>query len=211
MELIRISDQKLKIMLTPLDMTLYDFSVDGFGANSEKMHRAFRRLLEDVHRQIDFDADDHHLSVQYFPSREGGCEMFISNLPCESDTCQPISGGFAIPERGELIPHPTKHTNGSFQKESAYRFEKLTYLLATCKRLCKLNFICESTAWQDDKNDYFLFLSMRSTSPYSTPEELDFIVEYGSVENASTLRMYVREHGRQICPTNAIARLGALL
>ena len=210
MELIRISDQKLKIMLTPLDMNQYELNVDGFGEDSPKMHRAFRRLLAEIHRRIDFDADDSHLSVQYFPSREGGCEMFICNLPYEKDTCQGISSGLSLPDRSEVSQLPVKRAGGSFKKDTAYRFDKLSYLLATCRRLNDIGFSCESSVWQDDKNAYFLFLTMRSPSPYSTPDELDFIVEYGTIENPSLLQLYIREHGSVICRENAIRELSAL-
>ena len=45
MELIRISDSKLKIMLTPMDMRQFELSTDNFYDDSEKMHRSFRLLL----------------------------------------------------------------------------------------------------------------------------------------------------------------------
>ena len=46
MELIRISDSKLKIMLTPMDMRQFELSTDNFYDDSEKMHRSFRRLFD---------------------------------------------------------------------------------------------------------------------------------------------------------------------
>ena len=70
MELIRISNSKLKIMLTPMDMRQFELSTDNFYDDSEKMHHSFRLLLDEVKRQSGFDADDHRISVQYFPSRE---------------------------------------------------------------------------------------------------------------------------------------------
>ena len=63
-----------------MDMRQFELSTDNFYDDSEKMHRSFRRLFDEVKRQSGFEADDHRISVQYFPSREGGCEMFISNL-----------------------------------------------------------------------------------------------------------------------------------
>ena len=51
MELIRISEGKLKIMLTPTDMRQFELSTDNFYDDSEKMHRSFRLLLDEVRRQ----------------------------------------------------------------------------------------------------------------------------------------------------------------
>ncbi len=210
MELIRISDQKLKIMLTPFDMNQFELNMDGFEENSEMMHRSFRRLLAEIHRQIDFDADDSHMSVQYFPSREGGCEMFICNLPTEEAKRETASNELSLPERSTVSPLPVKRSGGSFKKDTAYRFERLQYLLAVCRRLDDIGFTCESAVWQDEKSSYFLFLTFPSGSPYSTPDELDFIVEYGTLENISQLRLYIREHGKVICRENAIRALSGL-
>jgi negative regulator of genetic competence, sporulation and motility len=98
MELIRISDHKLKIMLTPLDMCHFELNAETFGEDSEKLHGAFRLLLEEIRKQTDFEGDDNHLSVQYFPSREGGCEMFISHLRHEDGTSKKAS------QRPSLLP-----------------------------------------------------------------------------------------------------------
>ena len=210
MELIRISDRKLKIMLTPMDMCHFELNPDSFGEDSAQMHRAFRLLLNEVRRQTDFDADDSRISVQYFPSREGGCEMFISNLQQDShkheekkETDPPISKPCT-----DLRPY--KKRNGSFRRDCAYRFTKLAHLLSACRRLQSNGCICESSVYRDEGGDYFLFLTVFSASPYSTPEEIEFVIEYGSWENASRLRLYIREHAALICSANAIAQMAAL-
>lgn len=212
MELIRISDRKLKIMLTQTDMYQFELNADSFGEDSAQMHRSFRLLLDAVRKQTDFDADDNHLSVQYFPSRGGGCEMFISHLqnddPKKERGSTPTS---LLPSTKNATQiRPFQKVSGSFRKDCAYRFEALCHLLKVCKRLLGMEYICESTAYRDEKGGYFLFLTLLSTSPFSTPEELDFIVEYGSIENASLLRLYIREHAALICSQNAIRELGCL-
>ena len=136
--------------------------------------------------------------------------MFISNIPDKANGGLTASGGLAAPNRKELLPHHPKDTYGSFKRDVAYRFECLNHLLAVCCRLCSIGFSCESTAWQDDRERYFLFISLRTGTPYSMPEALDFVVEYGSIENADALRTYIREHGRLICQSNAISKLGSL-
>ena len=83
-------------------------------------------------------------------------------------------------------------------------------ILAACHRLYLLGFLCESAAYRDEKDDYFLILTIFTATPFSTPEELDFLVEYGQIENASVLRIYIREHASVICDGNAVARLALL-
>ena len=203
MELIRISEGKLKIMLTPTDMRQFELSTDNFYDDSEKMHRSFRLLLDEVKRQSGFEADDHRISVQYFPSREGGCEMFISNLSGEREksTC-------ALTPAQEI--QPVTRTRGSFCRSFAYRFEELGELLAVCQRLLPMDYITASSAYRDDAGRYYLFISTFAASPFATPEELYFVVEYGSIENAAQLRLYLAEHGAVVCAEDAVGTLGAI-
>ncbi len=203
MELIRISEGKLKIMLTPTDMRQFELSTDNFYDDSEKMHRSFRLLLDEVRRQSGFEADDHRISVQYFPSREGGCEMFISNLSNDREraTCA------LTPAQGM---QPSTRTRGSFCRSFAYRFEGMNDLLSVCRRLLPMDYISASSAWRDDAGRYYLFINTFASSPFATPEELYFIVEYGHLENAAQLRLYLAEHGAVVCAEDAVGTLGAI-
>ena len=203
MELIRISDSKLKIMLTPMDMRQFELSTDNFYDDSEKMHRSFRLLLDEVRRQSGFEADDHRISVQYFPSREGGCEMFISNLSGERDR-----GTCALTPAQEI--KPVTRTRGSFCRSFAYRFEGLDELLSVCRRLLPMDYITASSAYRDDTGRYYLILNTYAASPFAMPEELYFVVEYGSIENAAQLRLYLSEHGTTVCAEDAVGTLGAI-
>ncbi len=206
MELIRISKRKLKIMLTPTDMCQFELNPDSFGEDSKQMHHAFRLLLEEIRRRTDFDADDHQISVQYFPSREGGCEMFISRLGSDDKkaTSPSPSEGRALQIRGECPP------SGSFRKDCAYRFESLGDLLSVCRRLRDVGYIGDSAAYRDEKDVYFLFITLRSTSPFVIPDEWNFILEYGSPENAALARLYVLEHASAVCTSSAVNTLACL-
>ncbi|MBQ9806548.1 MAG: adaptor protein MecA [Clostridia bacterium] len=165
--------------------------------------------MSEVRRQTDFDADDSHLSVQYFPSREGGCEMFICNLRDGESREEQNDLTVAFPKPcTELRPY--KKRNGSFQRDCAYRLTRLDHLLSVCRRLLGHFCILDSSVYRDEGGDYFLFLTVLSSSPYTSPEEIDFISEYGTPENAPHLRLYIREHATVICPTDAIAKLSSL-
>ena len=110
----------------------------------------------------------------------------------------------------DLPNSPIPKATGSFRRDCAYRFEALPHLLNACKRLIGIPCICESSAWRDEGGAYYLLFTVLSASPFSIPEELDFVVEYGSIENASALRIYIREHASMIAASNAINALGAL-
>ena len=210
MELIRINASRLKIMLTPMDMCHFELDAESLGDDSGKMPRAFRLLLKEIGQQIDFDTDGKGLSVQYFPSREGGCEMFVSRLSGDSAEVEEANLHLPVRTGKETLQLSPQTRSGSFRRECAYRFEALSALLAACRRLYLLGFLCESAAYRDNGGDYFLILTVFTTTPFSTPEELDFLVEYGQIENAAWLRTYIKEHATLICDGHAVARLASL-
>ena len=207
MELIRISDRKLKIMLTPTDMCHFELDPNGFSDDGAQMHRAFRHLMGEIRRCTDFDPDEGSLSVQFFPSREGGCEMFVCNL----------DDGESTPGRAAL-PSPAPRTgvrqyrrgHADFHRECAYRFSALPHLLSVCRRLFGVGCVLESSAFRDERGEYLLFLTVCTSSPFATPEEIEFVVEYGTIENAAALRLYILEHAAQICESDAVGTLARL-
>lgn len=205
MELIRINEQKLKIMLTASDMSAYDFDPDTIGENSAQTGHAFRLLLADIRRQIPFETEDRQLTVQYFPSRGGGCEMFISSVPfCGERKKQSEQRG------GALTVRAGRQSPAVFRRDGAYRFETLDCLLRACRRLRDAGFAGESTAYRDDSGLYYILLVTVSPSPFSVPDEFSFLSEYGETENPARLRIWFREHGSLICAAGAVATLGAL-
>ncbi len=208
MELIRINDQKLKIMLTPSDMTQYELNAEHFGENSEEMHRAFRNLMEEVRRRTDFEFDERRLSVQYFPSKEGGCEMFVSGS--RPRATEERKRNNTSKSTNALTVRNTKSYGGSFQKDGAYRFECMEDLLCACARLISVGFSGESSAYRDEQKHCFLLLRMRSHSPFAVPDEFQFLSEYGRIENPEILRLYFKEHGALICDRDAVRKLSAL-
>ena len=80
MDLIRIDDNKMKIMLTPGDMQCYELDADTMDRNKSETCRAFRNILDEVRSRTGFDAKGNKIFVQMYPSREGGCEMFVTKL-----------------------------------------------------------------------------------------------------------------------------------
>ena len=109
-----------------------------------------------------------------------------------------------------MLPQPAgKAMFSGFRWEGAYRFEALPDLLSACARLQGLDFIGESAAYRDN-NRYFLLLRTYARAPFAIPDELTFLSEYGSVENASHLRLYIKEHGILICSPDAVSVLSRL-
>ena len=205
MELIRINDRKLKIMLTPDDMTQFEMNVDTLGEDSAETRKSFRLLMKEVRRQIGFEIADQKVSVQYFPSREGGCEMFVCSTPYTPEEkkralVKPAPAG---------LPAKADRKRTTYRRETVCRLDHLDLLLAVCHRLRGIGFTGESSAYRDENGRYYLFLTVHAPSPFRLPDELTFLTEYGKIQNFTLSDLYVREHADRLS-RNAVEQLGVL-
>ncbi len=212
MELILISESKLKIMLTAQDMSRYDIDAMTLDYTSDESRRAFHHILEDAKNETGFDTTGDRLFIQMYPSRSGGCELFVTKLgvlcsALEGETTNEISipGGTSVvqlkPER--------KSSNGP-KRAGAYCFEQMEWMLRVCRRLSLCGYKGESSAYRDIDGKCYLILEEMNANSYSPLDEYSFILEYGTYENAETLRLYIREHGIVICESGAVEKLASI-
>lgn len=215
MDLIKISDTKLKIMLTPSDMDRYELSNSSVTFSDIHVREVLRQLLCDARVQTGFVSEDARLYVQMYPSAKGGCELFVCKLEDEGTKSSGESNALHGPGRPGL-PRPYAESRALRKVEryghdmSAYSFANLHDMICVCKRLVSIGFSGISNAYTDGKHQYFLFLcDFPSPSLYAL-DEYCFLNEYGTRENAKQLHTYVCEYGKQICTDNAVQTLAAL-
>ncbi len=215
MDLIRIDDNKMKIMLTPRDMQCYALDAVAMDCTNTETRRAFRHILDDVRLQSGFDASGDQLYVQLYPSREGGCEMFVTRL----DVACSLGDTAERPRTGvghtaiEPKAHPQQAVEAERSRTVAFAFDALEHLLCVCRRLQAQRFLGSSAAYWGEEGRYYLLLTEKISGrrPAAFGRlSLAFIGEYGVQQNADTVRLYIREHGCPICEKNAVARLSEL-
>ena len=176
MELILISESKLKVMLTPDDMRLYNLDCDTMDSGTAATRRAFWNILDEARAQTGFDPGGEKVFVQLYPGKEGGCEMFVTKI------------GGTPPTKGRMpLPSPPSHPrkNNPLGREHVYAFPQLSYLLAACRRL-NGSFTGTASAYEmRDSGEYYLILSEECPllSEYEgskcKPRETPYILEYG--------------------------------
>lgn len=208
MELILVSDSKLKIMLTHSDMTRFDIPCNFPETDSEQFRSAFREILHEARDRTGFNTTGDRLYIQYYPSREGGCELFVTKLGHSSpgDSTLPFFGnaqsvGLAEPEP---VAAPTES-----QRIIAYAFPSVTILISACRRLAELRHVGKSAAWRGDEGNVYLFLYGMNRICTGLSDPYSFLSEYGSLQNADSLLLYIQEHGEPICEEDAVKTLGS--
>ncbi len=190
MELLRISDKKLKVSLSDSDMEKYRLDCESLDYDTTETRSAFWQILDEAKHQIGFDACGGKLFVQVYPSRGGGCEMYITLVAGETDEDHP---------RSEW-------------RESVYRFSSLALLQAVLRQLqavgyhekSSLYFLCGA---------YYLFIFERAEGNLISPRSLGeygFIEEYGTRLFGGLRHLYVREHGACLADRAAVEKFSDL-
>ncbi len=192
MEWIRISENKLKIMLTAADTARYALCPEEADLADKGTRRAFREILADAGKASGFDTAEDRVFVQIFPSREGGCELFITK--CEVKT--------------EKL-HKRRYTEKQPScRKLVFTFEDMSKLIAACKRLKRQGFANESQAFLDDRGSYWLLLDIFGAEN-DVIEQYAYVKEYGKEAPAATIKL-LSEHAKQICSRKATDLLGEM-
>lgn len=215
MDLIKISDNKLKIMLSATDMHSFALDADKMDYTNSKTREAFRHILEEARDRTGFDAKGNQIYVQLYPSRGGGCEMFVTKLGvvCALEEHSPSQDGSTAPKATAALPRPKPGAQGDRNHTVAFVFDAMEHLLCVCRRLRGRAFGGSSEAWHGEEGKYYLLLSEQGGTRRSMLFDrtlLSLLGEYGLQQNADTIRLYIREHARPICEEDAIGRLAAL-
>ena len=209
MEIIMISESKLKVMLDAEDLQSFSITADELDYNNTETKRMFWEVLNRAKQSSGFQTDGHRVLVQLYPSRSGGCEMFISKLGliCHSEREEDGEPTLTamIAKNPRMQSSKPSHTNSA--NSAVFGFDSMACLLAVCRRLESLAYDGESEAYLGEDRRCYLFLSDLALSPYLPFDEYSFIGEFGTPENLNSLRHYVQEHASPICTDGAVACL----
>ncbi len=196
MELLLISDNKIKISLTKADMDSYSITCDDIDYDNTVTRRVFWSLLDEVNKKTGFDAAKSRVFIQIYPDKVGGCEIYVSRIKGE-----PVS-------RGTLaltVSEPECQEDG---QSEVFSFDNLEDLLSVCRRLMNTGYKGKSAAYTDEGGRFYLTAEIKRSGGQES--ELYFITEYGIRHTSPTIPLYIKEHCKEICLGDAVGRLGKL-
>ena len=202
MEIIMISESKLKVMLTSEDLQAFELEAEDLDYGNTETKRMFWDVLGRAKHSVGFDTDGQRVLVQLYPSRAGGCEMFITKLGALS--CKKETGENRPDLHTVIQTRPEAKAKAEATHLAAFGFENVERLLSVCRRLMSIGYHGKSDAYFGDDRRAYLLLSLPEVSGYLPIDEFSFIGEYGSHENAEALRQYLGEHARPICRKEAV-------
>ncbi|MCQ2355035.1 MAG: adaptor protein MecA [Clostridia bacterium] len=192
MELILINNTKLKIMLTADEVRQYDIDREGEGGCD--MRRTFAPVLDRARERCGFDASAGRVFIQLFPSREGGCEMFVTKLP------SPPSGPEQTGARQKSVtPDVAQSTpyDGDYElpdsAEAYFGFDTVGGLVSGCRLIRAAGEGEGSRAYLTDGGRFLLRVSGKTERAAGTA-----VGEFARREARSAMLIYIPEHCRRI-------------
>lgn len=193
MELIRISDTRLKVMLTAEELRRYALRAEDMDYDKAETRRAIRQILEEVRLRIGFDASGERTLLQLYPCRKGGCELFVTVLPAaDRDT--------------QGSPEPLQAS-----RPVLYLFDDMEGLLAACRALQAAGYTGTSRAYADSNGRTCLSLEEALLPPARTRlNALTPLCEFGQRCRIPLELLHMQEHGICLSDTDAVRTLAPL-
>lgn len=209
MEFILINENKIKVMLTEQDLKDFEIDAEDLDYSNTDTKRMFWDILSRAKHSTGFDTDGQKVLVQLYPSRHGGCELFVTKIGelCPADDGCMLSSKAAENHSEKRSSKLRLKAQTERQESSVFLFEALSDLLCVCRRLAALGYDAQSSAYIDTNKRYYLFLEGIDTSGYIPLDAYSFISEFGILENSKSSLCYLGEYGKLIAKNNAVALL----
>lgn len=209
MELILINDSKLKIMLDPDDMKKYDLNPDDADYDNTETRAAFWQILDLAKHECGFDAAKERVFIQLYPSKCGGCELYVTKLPSgDAEGSDSVKRSTARKKGGDgmLI-------GSAVRREVAYVFDCHDDMAAACRYLVGVGFASESAAYGAAQGTFAItfFEKDRGGGKRYLPRcgEYAPLDEYGRRYSAPAEVAYIKEHAACVFESGAVEKIAA--
>ena len=191
MDILVISDTKLKIMLERADMARFGLQGDQISYDDPPTRKKLLTILDRVKAESGFDTASDKLLLQLYPSKDGGSELFVTKLgPLSPSAEQSLkrSRGVGIFLRGTEIFFTKNHAA----------------LVSIARALEGVETIECSRLYHEDSEGYYLVLEQRSGAGALSP--LLPALEFADPIHVS-LQPYIEEYASLLIGENALAAL----
>ena len=184
MEIIRIGENKLKLILTDEDLKKHRLSFESLDYDNTETRRILWQILDEAKQKTGFDAASEKTLVQAYPGRKSGCEIYVTRLCARSPSL-----------RG---------------RHSVYCFADPAGLFSVCRALAHSEHKYESALYKDEKDYYYLCIKEPLAGSIQKEDlltPLSFIEEYAKRVKEGVFFAYIKEHGACLWEEGAIEAL----
>ncbi len=193
MEIVRIGKHTVKVSLNTEEAKEYS-AASYENLNDVEIKEAFSKLLLKIKEKVDFSYAGRKIFTEIYPSKDGGCEVFISCISLEAQK--------ALNREKEQIGEIKKQKT----LRSIYDFDILENLLSASYRLNEIHCKNESSVFYDEERKRYILVLEEI---YHKDLKYAFLLEYSKHIKGTALN-YIKEHYKCILKRDGIKILSAL-
>ena len=196
LDILKISDSKVKIMLSATDAKAYGINTAEPDYKDEKTKSGVWSILDEAKARIGFSHEGHKLLIQFYPSKDGGAEIFVTRLE-------------NLPDKSERLLSRATDMTMLEKSFSIYKFSDLGDLIRLCRIIGRKDCIGKSELYFDSAEGYYLRLEERGVSKYGGICEFAVLLEFADKIRSERMP-YIREHSELLMEKCAVQRLSEL-
>jgi negative regulator of genetic competence, sporulation and motility len=193
MEVLKISDNKLKIMMSRQDMEKFGLRADKVDYNDAATRRSFFEIMDSVKNSHGFETEGDKILIQFYPSKDGGCELFVTKLGL-------------LPQSSEKTISKSDRVTMLTTRRELYVFSNINNLIRAVKALGCNSDIKYSDVFYDEETEggrYILEVMERGSGRGIFISELDLLLEF-SERADNYIYPYITEHYKKLTQGDAI-------
>lgn len=185
MEITLLTEDELRVSLTRDDMEHYEIDCDHMDYDTTGTRRAFWSILDEARQKTGFDAARDKVCIRVFPSRGGGCELYVTRVNAETEE-----------EHSSKVPE--KRT-----REGLYLLDirDVPGLLSVCVLLKNAGFSGENAVYILPSGEFCLV---------TQKEPPAFLSEFTKKTLPCVYLPVLYEHARRIADGDAVSKLAAI-
>lgn len=196
MDVLKISGTKLKIMLSADDMKKYSLDVDDVDYNDTKTRSKVWKILDYVKKNYDFTPDGEKLLIQFYPSKDGGAELFVTKLT-------------GLSRGNERSMSKSGNVTMLDSKRTMYNFPNFEELIQASKIINGAKSIKESELFYSESDGYYLEITERGATRLGQICEFAILLEFASKAPDEKIP-YITEHCKKLTDGSAVEQLSRL-
>ena len=196
MDVLKISNTKIKIMLDAEDVKRYSLDIDEADYSDAKTRTKVWKILDLVKKNYGFSPDGYKLLIQFYPSRDGGAELFVTKLTTLSKT-------------NERFMSKTENVTMLDSKKTMYSFTSFDELIKASKIITNAKSIKESDLFYSDSEGYYLEITERGGARLGEICEFAILLEFATKAPEERIP-YITEHCQKLTAGSAVEQLAKL-
>lgn len=196
MDVLKISESKVKIMLSKYDIKKFKLDIDNVDYNDLKTRNKVFDILDYVKKQHGFNHEGDKLLIQFYPSRDGGAELFVTKLE-------------GISQRNERAVSRSPNVTLLDTKRVIYNFQSFEDLVRASRIIKDSKSIKSSELFFDENEGYYLELTERGTARGGGICDFAILLEYAT-KVPDVLLPYITEHYTKLTRGGAVEQLAKL-